>query len=51
MYADADIALFRDYENNLSLEKRSFLNKRRAEEYNNALQNVEKIVKGKNINF
>jgi guanosine-3',5'-bis(diphosphate) 3'-pyrophosphohydrolase len=51
MYADVGVALLRDYENNLSLEKRSFLNKRRVEEYNNALENIEKVSKEKNINF
>lgn len=50
-YVDVDIALKRDYDANLSLEKRSFLNRRRIEEYNMALENIEMLAKEKSLNF
>ncbi len=50
-YADDSVVLKRDYENSLSLEKRSFLNRRRINEYNLALKDIEKIMKDSGVNF
>ena len=41
-YTDSITALKRDYNANLSLEKRSFLNQQNIDEYNNSLLNIEK---------
>lgn len=50
-YTDSITALKRDYNTNLSLEKRNFLNETNINEYNNALINMKKLAKKENINF
>lgn len=50
-FADSETSLKRDYKANLSLEKRSFLNKDNVDEYNDGLLSVKKICKKENINF
>ena len=50
-YTDSLTALKRDYQANLSLEKRNFLNEDNVNEYNNSLLNMEKLSKKENINF
>ena len=50
-YADSLTALKRDYNANLSLEKRNFLNENNINEYNISLLNMEKLSKIENINF
>lgn len=50
-YTDSLTALKRDYNANLSLEKRSFLNETNVNEYNNSLLNMEKLSKKEKINF
>jgi len=50
-YADSLTALKRDYNSNLSLEKRTFLNEQNIQEYNKSLLNMEKLSKTENINF
>lgn len=51
LYTDSITSLKRDYKANLSLEKRSFLNKENINTYNKSLLNIEKITKEENINF
>ena len=50
-YTDSLTALKRDYNANLSLEKRNFLNETNVNEYNNSLLNMEKLSKKEKINF
>ena len=50
-YTDPITALKRDYLNNLSLEKRSFLNEDNVSEYNNALKNIEVLGEKESINL
>jgi len=50
-YTDSLTALKRDYNANLSLEKRSFLNKENIDEYNKSLINIQKISQKEKINF
>lgn len=50
-YTDALTALKRDYNTNLSLETRNFLNNQNIQEYNDALLNMEKLAKKEKINF
>ena len=50
-YADSLTSLKRDYNANLSLEKRSFLNETNLNEYNKSLLNMKKLSEEENINF
>ncbi len=50
-YTDKLTSLKRDYQTNLSLEKRSFLNENNIYEYNRSLLNMEKLSKKEKINF
>ena len=50
-YTDSTTSLKRDYNANLSLEKRRFLNVENINEYNNSLNNMENYAKENNINF
>ncbi|MBQ9072060.1 MAG: HD domain-containing protein [Bacilli bacterium] len=50
-YTDSLTALKRDYQANLSLEKRNFLNEDNVNEYNKSLLNMEKLSKKEKINF
>lgn len=50
-YTDSLTALKRDYNANLSLEKRNFLNETNIDEYNKSLLNMQKLSKKENINF
>ncbi len=50
-YADSLTSLKRDYNANLSLEKRSFLNETNLNEYNESLLNMKKLSEEGNINF
>ncbi len=50
-YADPITALKRDYNANLSLEKRNFLNETNITEYNNSLLNMQKLSHKEDINF
>lgn len=51
-YTNSLIALRRDYNANLSLEKRSFLNEKNVDEYNTSLLNMKTLAeKEENINF
>lgn len=50
-YTDSITALKRDYQANLSLERRNFLNEANVNEYNTSLLNMEKLSKKENINF
>jgi len=50
-YADGITALKRDYNSNLSLEKRNFLNEENINEYNQSLVNMKKLAEKENINF
>lgn len=49
-YTDSLTSLKRDYNANLSLEKRNFLSIENVNEYNEALLNVKTIAENKNIN-
>lgn len=51
IYTDSLTALKRDYNANLSLEKRTFLNEINIDEYNRSLLNMEKLSKKEKINF
>lgn len=51
MYTDSMTSLKRDYNANLSLEQRRFLNEDNINEYNQSLFNMQKLVKDKGINF
>lgn len=50
-YTDSLTALKRDYNANLSLEKRTFLNEKNIDEYNKSLLNMEQLSKQEQINF
>ena len=50
-YADSLTSLKRDYNANLSFEKRSFLNETNLNEYNESLLNMKKLSEEENINF
>ena len=50
-YTDSKTALRRDYNANLSLEKRKFLNFSNIDEYNKSLLNIQKILEKEHINF
>lgn len=50
-YTDSLIALKRDYQANLSLEKRNFLNEDNVNEYNKSLLNMQELANKENINF
>lgn len=50
-YADSLTALKRDYNANLSLERRNFLNVTNIDEYNKSLLNMEKLAIKEKINF
>jgi len=50
-YTDSLTALKRDYNANLSLEKRKFLNEENVDEYNKSLLNMEKLADEEKINF
>lgn len=50
-YTDSITALKRDYNANLSLEKRNFLNEENINEYNNSLLNMKNIAEQEDINF
>lgn len=50
-YTDSLTSLKRDYNTNLSLEKRSFLNETNVNEYNNSLLNMKKLANKEKINF
>ena len=50
-YTDSLTALKRDYNANLSLEKRTFLNEKNIDEYNKSLLNLEKLSKQEQIKF
>ena len=50
-YTDSITALKRDYNANLSLEKRTFLNEDNVNEYNTSLLNMKKLAEENNINF
>ena len=50
-YTDALTSLKRDYNANLSLEKRNFLNEDNVNEYNKSLLNMQSLSNLKNINF
>ena len=50
-YTDSITALKRDYNANLSLEKRNFLNETNVDEYNKSLLNMKELSIKENINF
>ena len=50
-YTDSVTALKRDYNANLSLEKRNFLNETNINEYNKSLLNMKELSKKEKINF
>ena len=50
-YTDSLTSLKRDYNANLSLEKRNFLSIENVNEYNEALMNVKTITENKDINI
>lgn len=50
-YTDSLTALKRDYQANLSLERRNFLNEENVNEYNKSLLNMKKLAERENINF
>ena len=50
-YTDSITSLKRDYNANLSLEKRNFLNEDNINEYNKSLLNMQKLSKKEKINF
>ena len=50
-YTDSITALKRDYQANLSLEKRKFLNEENINEYNKSLLNMKSLTKEENINI
>lgn len=50
-YTDPLTALKRDYNCNLSLEKRNFLNEQNISEYNTSLLNIKELSMNENINF
>ena len=50
-YTDSLTALKRDYNANLSLEKRTFLNEENVDEYNKSLLNMKELADEEKINF
>jgi len=50
-YTDSLTALKRDYNANLSLEKRNFLNEKNVDEYNNSLLSMKKLSEIEKIKF
>ncbi|MBQ7031391.1 MAG: hypothetical protein IJN13_03350 [Bacilli bacterium] len=50
-YTDSITSLKRDYNANLSLEKRNFLNEDNVNEYNNSLLNMKELASNEDINF
>ena len=50
-YTDSLTSLKRDYCANLSMEERSFLNKKNVEEFNSSLLSIQKLARNENINF
>jgi len=50
-YTDSITSLKRDYNANLSLEKRNFLNEDNVNEYNKSLLNMKVLASNENINF
>ena len=50
-YTDSLTSLKRDYNANLSLEKRTFLNEQNINEYNNSLLNMKKLSEKESINL
>lgn len=50
-YTDSLTALKRDYNANLSLEKRNFLNEKNIDEYNKSLFNMKELAEKETINF
>lgn len=50
-YTDSLTSLKRDYNANLSLEKRNFLNENNVDEYNKSLINMQKLSSKENINL
>lgn len=50
-YTDSITALKRDYNANLSLEKRNFLNESNVDEYNKSLLNMEILARKEDIDF
>ena len=50
-YTDSLTSIKRDYNANLSLEKRTFLNEKNVNEYNKSLLNMSKLSKKEDINF
>jgi len=50
-FTDSLTSLRRDYNANLSLEKRNFLNKINVDEYNQSLLNIKALSSKENINF
>ena len=51
LYTDSLTSLKRDYYANISLEKRTFLNEKNINEYNNSLMNMKELSSKFNINF
>ena len=51
LYTDSLTSLKRDYYANISLEKRTFLNEKNINEYNNSLVNMKELSSKFNINF
>ena len=51
LYTDSLTSLKRDYSANISLEKRTFLNEKNINEYNNSLVNMKELSSKFNINF
>ena len=51
LYTDSLTSLKRDYYANISLEKRTFLNEKNINEYNNSLMNMKELSSKININF
>ncbi len=51
LYTDSLTSLKRDYSANISLEKRTFLNEKNINEYNNSLINMKELSSKFNINF
>ncbi len=51
LFTDSITCLKRDYNANLSLEKRNFLNQENVDEYNTSLLNMKELSKKENINL
>lgn len=51
LFTDSITCLKRDYNANLSLEKRNFLNQKNVDEYNTSLLNMKELSKKENINL